>query len=175
MLQCSILHRNMTVRCSMTGSAERVVHHANRQQGNGLKTMTTKSNSTGKAAPGGNTRWNGTLSFETIAEESRASFDSVVEASTIAAKGYGAIGSAWFDFAKEAMAAQAGAAEALMGARSWAELSEAQSGHAKTAFERTLAAGKRIADMSVKTAGDAMAPLRARTEDIVERYGKPAF
>ena len=151
------------------------MHHSNRQQSNGLKPMTTKSDSTGKAAPGGNTRWNGTLSFETIAEESRASFDSVVEASTIAAKGHGAIGSAWFDFAKEAMAAQAGAAEALMGARSWAELSEAQTGHAKTAFERTLAAGNRIADMTVKTAGDAMAPLRARTEDIVERYGKPAF
>ena len=137
--------------------------------------MTTKSDTTGKAASGPKTTWNGALPFETIAEESRASFDSVVEASTIAAKGYGAIGSAWFDFAKEAMAAQAGAAEALMGARSWAELTETQAVQGKSAFERTMAAGQRIADMTVKTAGDAMQPIRTRTDEVVERYGKPAF
>ena len=137
--------------------------------------MTTKSDTAGKAAASASkTAWNGAFSFDTIADESRASFDSMVEASTIAAKGYGAIGSAWFDFAKEAMAAQAGAAEALMGARSWAELSDAQSGHAKGAFERTMAAGNRMADMSVKTAGEAMEPIRARAETLVERYGKLA-
>ena len=136
--------------------------------------MTTKSDTASKAsASGPKTSWNGALPFETITEESRASFDSVVEASTIAAKGYGAIGSAWFDFAKEAMAAQAGAAEALMSARNWAELTEAQSGASKGAFERTMAAGNRIADVTVKTAGDAMEPIRARAEDLVERYGKP--
>ncbi len=137
--------------------------------------MTTKSETASKAtASGPKTPWNGALPFETIAEESRASFGSVVEASTIAAKGYGAIGNAWFDFAKEAMAAQAGVAEALMGARSWAELTEAQTGAAKGAFERTMTAGNRIADMTVKTAGDAMEPIRARAEDVVERYGKSA-
>ncbi len=137
--------------------------------------MTSKSDTTAKAAASKTTPWNGTLSFETMAEEGRASLDSMVEATTIAAKGYGAIGSAWFDFAREAMTAQAGAAEALVGARSWAELSEAQTGHAKGAFERTMAAGNRIADMTVKTAGEAMEPIRARAEDIVERYGKPAI
>ena len=137
--------------------------------------MTTKSNTTGDAAAAGRkTSWNGALSFEAIAAESRASFDSVVEASTIAAKGYSAIGGAWFDFAKEAMAAQAGAAEALMGARSWTELSDTQAGHAKTAFERTMAAGQRLTDMTVKANSDVMGPIRARTEDLVERYGKTA-
>lgn len=137
--------------------------------------MTTKSDTASKtAASGPETLSNGALPFETIAEESRASFDSVVEASTIAAKGYSAIGSAWFDFAKEAMAAQASAAEALTSARSWAELTDAQTGAAKGAFERTMAAGNRIADMTVKSAGDAMEPIRARAEDLVERYGKPA-
>ena len=137
--------------------------------------MTTKSDTANKtAASGPKTSWNGALPLETIAEESRASFNSMVEASTIAAKGYGAVGSAWFDFAKEAMAAQAGAAEALMGARSWAELTDAQTGAAKGAFERTMAAGNRIADVTVKTTGDAMEPIRARAEDLVERYGKPA-
>ena len=137
--------------------------------------MTTKTDATNKAtAAGPKSPWNGTLSLETIAEESRASFDSMVEASTIAAKGYGAIGTAWFDLAKEAMAAQAVAAEAIMGARSWAELSDAQTVQAKGAFERTMAAGNRITDMTVKTTGEAMEPIRARTEDLVERYGKPA-
>ena len=137
--------------------------------------MTTKTHTTSKAtASGPKTAWNGALPLETIAEESRASFDSMVQASTIAAQGYGAIGSAWFDFAKEAMAAQAGATEALMGARSWAELSDAQTVQAKGAFERTMAAGNRIADMTVKTAGDAMEPIRARAEDLVERYARPA-
>ena len=136
--------------------------------------MTTKSDTTSKAAANGpKTPWNGAPSFETIAQEGRASFDSVVEATSIATKGYGAIGGAWFDFAKEAMAAQAGAAKALMGARSWSELTDLQSGQAKTAFERTMAAGQRINDMTVRTAGDAMGPIRARGEDLVERYGKP--
>ena len=138
--------------------------------------MTAKTDATSKAAANGHkSPWNGNLSFETIAEESRASFDSMVEASTIAAKGYGAIGTAWFDFAKEAMAAQAGAAEAIMGARSWAELTDVQTGQAKGAFERSMAAGNRIADMTVKTTGEAMEPIRARTEDLVERYAKPAI
>ena len=72
------------------------------------------------------------------------------------------------------MAAQAGAAEALMGVRSWAELTDAQTAQAKGTFERTMAASNRIADMTVKTAGDAMEPIRARAEDLVERYGKAA-
>ncbi len=138
--------------------------------------MTTKTSATSKAAANGHkSPWNGNLSFETIADESRASFDSMVEASTIAAKGYGAIGTAWFDFAKETMAAQAGAAEAIMGARSWAELTDVQTVQAKGAFERSMAAGNRIADMTVKTTGEAMEPIRARTEDLVERYAKPAM
>ena len=137
--------------------------------------MTAKTDTTSKSAANGTkSPWNGALPLETIAEESRASFDSMVQASTIAAKGYGAIGNAWFDFAKEAMAAQAGATEALMGARSWAELTDAQTVQAKGAFERTMAAGNRIADMTVKSAGDAMEPIRARTEDLVGRYGRPA-
>ena len=137
--------------------------------------MTAKTDTTSKAtATGPKSPWNGTPSFETIAEESRVSFDSMVEASTIAAKGYRAIGSAWFDFAKESMAAQAGAAEAIMGARSWAEFTDAQTAQTKNTFERTMAAGNRIADMTVKTAGEAMEPIRARTEDLVERYAKPA-
>ena len=137
--------------------------------------MTTKTDTAGKAAPGRKTPWNDSLSFETIAQESRANLDSVVEASTIVAKGYGAIGSAWLDFATETMAAQTGAAEALMGARSWTELTDAQAGHAKSAFERTVAAGNRIADMTVKTSGEAMEPIRTRAEDLVERYGRPAL
>ena len=135
--------------------------------------MTTKTDTASKAAANPKTPWNGAFSFDTMADEGRASLDSFVQASTVASKGYGAIGSAWFDFAKEAMAAQADAAEALMGARSWAELTEAQTGAAKGSFERTMAAGNRIADMSVKTAGDALEPIRARAEDLVERYGKP--
>lgn len=138
--------------------------------------MTSKASSTAKtAASATSTPWNGAFSFETMAQEGRASLDSMVEATTIATKGYGAIGSAWFDFAKEAMATQTGVAEALMGARSWTELSEAQAGHARGAFARTMAAGNRIADMTVKTTGEAMEPIRARAEDLVERYGKPAI
>ncbi len=136
--------------------------------------MTTKTDAASKAAANAKTAWNGAFSFDTMADEGRASLDSFVQASTIAAKGYGAIGSAWFDFAKEAMAAQTDTAEALMGARSWAELTEAQTGAAKGAFERTMAAGNRIADVTVKSTGDAMEPIRARAEDLVERYGKPA-
>ena len=38
-----------------------------------------------------------------------------------------------------------------------------------------MAAGNlHLADMTVKTAGEAMEPIRARTDDLVERYGKPA-
>ncbi|MDE0049209.1 MAG: phasin family protein [Rhodospirillales bacterium] len=137
--------------------------------------MTVKTDAASKAAAADpKTPWNGEFSFDTMADEGRASLQSFVQASTIAAKGYGAIGNAWFDFAKETMAAQAGAAEAIMGARSWAELTDAQTVQAKGAFERTLAAGNRIADMTVKTTGEAMEPIRARTEDLVGRYAKPA-
>ena len=137
--------------------------------------MTAKTDTTSKAAANGTkTPWNAAFSFDSMADEGRASLDSFVQASTIAAKGYGAIGNAWFDFAKEAMAAQAGATEALMGARSWAEFTDAQTAQTKGAIERTMAAGNRIADMTVKTTGDAMEPIRARAEVLVERYGKAA-
>ena len=53
-------------------------------------------------------------------------------------------------------------------------LTDAQTVQAKSAFERTMAAGNRIADMTVKTAGDSMEPIRARAENLVERYGKTA-
>ncbi len=138
--------------------------------------MTTKSKTTGEtAANGGRDRWNGAPSYETIAAEGRENFDSFVEASTIATKGYGAISDAWFAFAKGAMEAHVEASKALMGARSWTELTDAQAGHAKTSFERTVTAGNRIVEMSVKTAGDAVEPIRARAETLVERYAKPAL
>ena len=137
--------------------------------------MTAKTDTASKAAAANpKTPWNGAFSFDTMTDEGRASFQSFVQASTIAAKGYGAIGNAWFDFAKETMAAQACAAEAIMGARSWSELTDAQTVQAKGAFERTLAASNHIADMTVKTTGEAMEPIRARTEDLVGRYAKPA-
>ena len=135
-----------------------------------------KSKTTGEtAANGGRDRWNGAPSFETIAAESRENFDSFVAASTIATRGCGTIGNAWLAFAKDALEAHVEATRALMGARSWAELTDAQAGHAKTSFERTVTAGNRIVEMTAKTAGDAVEPIRARAESLVERYARPAL
>ena len=69
--------------------------------------MATKSDTTSKgAANGTKTPWNGAFSFDSMADEGRASLDSMVKASAIAAKGYGEIGNAFIDvFEEEPLAA----------------------------------------------------------------------
>jgi phasin family protein len=137
--------------------------------------MTTKSKNTNETMANGWTNgWNGKAPFEAMAAEGRETFESFVKASTIATQGYGAIAEAWLSLAKGAMEANAEATKALMGARNWSDLTDAQTDHMKTSFDRTVAESGRIGEMAVKTSNEAIAPIRARFETAVERFTKQA-
>lgn len=117
--------------------------------------------------------WDARESFEQLAGAGRENFDALVKASTIATKGYGAIGQQWIEFSRAAMEKNAQAAKAMMGAKTPKDLVEAQSDWAKTAFEGYVAETSKASELALKTTTEAFAPLQARVDDFVTKFVKP--
>lgn len=112
--------------------------------------------------------------FDAVAAAGRQNFESLVTASNIMTKGYGDIGRAWFEFAKLSMEQGAETAKAVMGAKSIDEVMALQTGFAKTSLDRYVSESNRLAEMSIKTTSEAMAPLTESVESAVGKFSKAA-
>jgi len=103
----------------------------------------------------------------------KANVDAVMAASTTWAKGFEAMGRAWFDYARSSMEQSVGVAKAMMTAKTLKEVVDLQSDYAKTSFDGLLAETTRLQDVTMKTANEAMSPLSERVNVAVEKMGKP--
>ena len=98
--------------------------------------------------------------------------DAAIEAGTIAAKGFEAIGKEVTDFNKMLFEAGVANAQAMMGIKTVQEAMELQTGFARNSFDEFVAKGTKISEMSVKVAQDVAEPVNARFTATVGQLTK---
>jgi phasin family protein len=113
-------------------------------------------------------------SFEKLADAGRQNIEAFVAASNIAAQGFGEVNQAWVSFAKSAIERNSAAAEAVFAAKTPADAVELQTDWARSAFDNYMSESSKIAELAVKTANDAIAPIRARIDIAVENINETA-
>lgn len=120
------------------------------------------------------TGWDANGSMEKLADAGRENMEAFVAASSIAAQGFGSVNQAWLAFAKGAFERNGAAAEAIISAKNPADAAELQADWARSAFDNYVSESSKITEMAVKTANDAIAPIRARVDGAVETFAENA-
>ncbi|MBI3707746.1 MAG: phasin family protein [Proteobacteria bacterium] len=111
--------------------------------------------------------------YEELSKFQKDTLDAYSTASTIVTKGFETMGKQWATYTREAMEANAEAARSLLGAKSLNEAVELQSEWVKTAFDKAMAEGTKLSEISVKVANEALEPISARVTVAVEKLFKP--
>ena len=137
----------------------------------------TKTKSKSKSKTNGNdftSAWNNTASFEKLADAGRENMEAIAASANIATQGFGAINQAWLEFAKSNFERNGAVAEAILSSKSAAGAMELQAGWARSAFDTYVLESSKILKMAVKTANEAIAPIRARVDGTVEKFAESA-
>ena len=90
------------------------------------------------------------------------------------AKGMETLGKEIMDFSRVSFEGNVQATKALFGAKTFQDLVTMQSDHARKSMDQFLAEGAKLTELSVKVAGEAMAPIQARVDLAVKQFVKPA-
>lgn len=110
--------------------------------------------------------------YEEFSALSKDNFDAYVAAATIAAKGAETIGKSVAQFAKESMETSAQNAMALLGSKTLREAADLNADFAKQSFDKLVAEGTRLSEMSIKASSEALEPIGARVNATVEKLFK---
>lgn len=111
--------------------------------------------------------------YDDLVNLQKENFEAAVKAGTIVAKGYEAIGQEMMAFTQTALEANFALAQAVLGAATLRDAVDLQSDHMRKSLDQAVAESGKLRDMSVKLAGEAIAPLQARMSATVERFAKP--
>jgi phasin family protein len=111
--------------------------------------------------------------YEDLSKFSKDNLDAYVAAGTTVAKGFETIGRAWVNFTQETFEAGAQVAKALLSAKTLREAVDVQTDFAKTTFDKLVAEGTKVSEISVKVANEAAEPLNARLNATIEKLLKP--
>ena len=116
---------------------------------------------------------NALKTYEDFSKFSKENLDAYVAAGTTVAKGFETISKAWVAFTQETFEAGAQVAKALLSAKTLREAVDVQTDFAKTTFDKLVAEGTKVSEISVKVANEAVEPLNARFNAAVEKFLKP--
>lgn len=111
--------------------------------------------------------------YEELSKFHKDNYDAYLAASSIFAKGAENVGKAWMSLTQESLETAAQTAKALLGAKTLREAVDLQSDFAKSNFDKLVAEGTKLSELSVKVANEAFAPLNARVNVAVEKMLKP--
>jgi phasin family protein len=111
--------------------------------------------------------------YEEMSKFQKDNYEAYMAASTIFAQGVEHISKAWVAFTQQNMENAAQTAKALLGAKTLREAVDVQSDWAKTSFDKFVAEGTKLSELSVKVANEAYAPINARFNVAVEKMLKP--
>jgi phasin family protein len=115
-----------------------------------------------------------TKAYEDFAVLGQASVDVMVKATSIFTKGAEDITKAYFAFAKITADSGVEATKAVLGAKTIKDAVEVQSDYAKQSFDKFVAEGAKISDMSVKVANETFEPIKEQIQVNVEKAMKAA-
>jgi len=112
--------------------------------------------------------------FDEITTATTAMTETLFKASTNLFKLAEDLNRSWLAFGKKAMETHVAATKELMGVKSLPELLEKQSCYAKSSFDNLMAETSKLSEMTVKVGTEALAPIKERVTETVERFTKAA-
>ena len=115
-----------------------------------------------------------TKAYEDFAVLGQASVDVMVKATSIFTKGAEDITKAYFAFAKITADSNVEATKAVLGAKTIKDAVEVQSDYAKQSFDKFVAEGTKISELSVKVANETFEPIKEQIQGNVEKAMKAA-
>lgn len=111
--------------------------------------------------------------FDDLTSFGKDNVQALVDAGTIAVKGFEKIGQEFAEFNRQAMQANMAKVNALFGVKSFQEAIELQTGFARDGFDTLVAEGTKISELSIKVANEATEPLNSRFNKAMETFVKP--
>jgi len=112
--------------------------------------------------------------YDQFATYSQANYDAFSKSFGIMTKGVEDVTKAWFAFSQASVDASVDFSKKVMGAKSVNEVVDLQNDFAKTSFDSFVAESTKISELSVKTANEAIEPIKARVDETVETLAKAA-
>ena len=106
--------------------------------------------------------------YDDFAAFNKESANAFTKAINVWAKGFEAVGKAYFDFVQNS------AQESVEVAKTIADVVDAQSAFAKSSFDKGVAESTRLSGMSMKIANEATAPIQAQFSAAAEKFIKSA-
>lgn len=113
-------------------------------------------------------------SYEEAVAFSKENLDAVVKSGSILSKGLQDISKTVIGLTQEAIEENVAATKALFAAKTLKELVDLQSSLAKTSFDKAVAEGTRVSELTVKLIEEAFAPITDRINATVEKLVKGA-
>ena len=108
-----------------------------------------------------------------FAVQGKENVEALVRSGNIMAKGMETLGKEIMDFSRVSFEGNVQATKALFGAKTFQDLVTMQSDHARKSMDQFMAEGAKLTELSVKVAGEAMAPIQARVDLTVKQFVKP--
>jgi phasin family protein len=111
--------------------------------------------------------------YDDFSAVQKAGVEALVLAGSVLAKGAEDLGRAYFAFAQEAANANAEAAGAMLTAKSLEEIVGLQGAYAQSALDKSLAETAKISELSARIGGEALRPIQAQFNAVIEKAMKP--
>lgn len=111
--------------------------------------------------------------YEDLSKFSQENLEAYAAAGTTVAKGFETIGRVWVSFIQETFETGERVADALLSAKTLREAVDMQTDFAKTTFDKLIAEGTKVSEISVKVANEAAEPISARLNAALEKLLKP--
>lgn len=111
--------------------------------------------------------------FEQVADFNKGNLEAVFAAGQAAAKAFEAIGQEFAALNQSVIETSLANAKALMACKNVQEAVELQTEQARAGFDKALAQGSKLGEITAKATGDAIKPINARVNEAVETFAKP--
>jgi len=111
--------------------------------------------------------------YEDMVVFSKENLDAVMVSGSIFAKGFQDLNTAWFGLAQASLEDSFAASQAVMKCKSVPEAVEVQSELAKESYTKMVSESRKLSEMSVQLAEQALAPITGRVNVAVEKFSKP--
>jgi phasin family protein len=112
--------------------------------------------------------------YDEFSVYSKGNVEAVVKAGSIYARGLEDLSKTMVAISQSQFEASVAAAKAVLGCTSLRQMVDIQTGLARSHFDKIVADGSKLSEISLKVANEALQPIQARVNVAVEKFTKPA-
>jgi phasin family protein len=112
--------------------------------------------------------------YDELSVYSKGNVEAVVKAGSIYARGLEDISKTVMAISQSQLEASVAAAKAVFGCTSLRQMVDLQTGLARSNFDKLVANGSKLSEISLKVANEALEPIQARVNVAVGKFTKPA-